>query len=120
MKHLTTSQVSAIDQQHIWHPYSSMIGQIPTYHVASAEGVRLTLVDGRELIDGMASWWSVIHGYNHPTLNDALKQQIDCMSHVMFGGIIHEPAALLAKTLVDITPDGLEKVFFFRFRLCRC
>ncbi len=112
MKHLTTSQVSAIDQQHIWHPYSSMIGQIPTYHVASAEGVRLTLVDGRELIDGMASWWSVIHGYNHPTLNDALKQQIDCMSHVMFGGIIHEPAALLAKTLVDITPDGLEKVFF--------
>jgi adenosylmethionine-8-amino-7-oxononanoate aminotransferase len=112
MKHLTTPQVSAIDQQHIWHPYSSMIGQIPTYHVARAEGVRLTLVDGRELIDGMASWWSVIHGYNHPTLNDALKQQIDCMSHVMFGGIIHEPAALLAKTLVDITPDGLEKVFF--------
>ncbi len=112
MKHLTTSQVSTIDQQHIWHPYSSLTNPIPAYHVVSAEGVRLKLADGRELIDGMASWWSAIHGYNHPELNAAIKHQIDTMSHVMFGGITHEPAAKLAQTLVDITPAGLEKVFF--------
>lgn len=112
MKHLTTSQVSTIDQQHIWHPYSSLTNPIPAYHVVSAEGVRLKLADGRELIDGMASWWSAIHGYNHPYLNTAIKHQIDSMSHVMFGGITHEPAAKLAQTLVDITPAGLEKVFF--------
>ena len=111
MEQLTTSQISSIDQQHIWHPYSSLTAPIPAYHVASASGVRLKLADGRELIDGMSSWWSAIHGYNHPTLNIALKDQVDIMSHVMFGGIIHEPAAQLCKTLVDITPDGLEKVF---------
>lgn len=111
MEHLTTSQISSIDQQHIWHPYSSLTKPIPTYHVVSASGVRLKLADGRELIDGMSSWWAAIHGYNHPTLNIALKDQIDTMSHVMFGGIIHEPAAQLCKTLVDITPEGLEKVF---------
>lgn len=112
MKDLTTSQVSTIDQQHIWHPYSSLTNPIPAYHVVSADGVRLKLADGRELIDGMASWWSAIHGYNHPELNAAIKHQIDTMSHVMFGGITHEPAAKLAQTLVDITPAGLEKVFF--------
>jgi len=111
MKYLTTSQISDIDQQHIWHPYSSLTQPIPAYHVVSASGVRLTLADGHELIDGMSSWWSAIHGYNHPTLNQALKDQIDTMSHVMFGGIIHEPAALLCKTLVNITPQGLDKVF---------
>jgi adenosylmethionine---8-amino-7-oxononanoate aminotransferase len=111
MEHLTTSQISDIDQQHIWHPYSSLTTPIPAYHITSANGVRLKLADGRELIDGMSSWWAAIHGYNHPTLNIALKDQIDTMSHVMFGGIIHEPAAQLCKTLVDITPAGLEKVF---------
>jgi adenosylmethionine-8-amino-7-oxononanoate aminotransferase len=111
MEHLTTSQISHIDQQHIWHPYSSLTQPIPTYQVISASGVRLKLADGRELIDGMSSWWSAIHGYNHPTLNMAVKQQVDKMSHVMFGGIIHEPAAQLVKTLVEITPDKLDKVF---------
>ncbi len=111
MEHLTTSQIAEIDQQHIWHPYSSLTNPIPAYHVESASGVRLKLADGRELIDGMSSWWSAIHGYNHPTLNLALKDQVDVMSHVMFGGIIHEPAAQLCKTLVNITPEGLEKVF---------
>jgi adenosylmethionine-8-amino-7-oxononanoate aminotransferase len=111
MEQLTTSQISNIDQQHIWHPYSSLTNPIPAYHVESASGVRLKLADGRELIDGTASWWSAIHGYNHPVLNKALKDQVDSMSHVMFGGIIHEPAALLCKTLVNITPEGLDKVF---------
>jgi adenosylmethionine-8-amino-7-oxononanoate aminotransferase len=111
MEHLTTSQISSIDQKHIWHPYSSLTNPIPAYHVIEASGVRIKLADGRELIDGMASWWSAIHGYNHPALNKALKEQVDIMSHVMFGGIIHEPAAQLAKTLVEITPDGLDKVF---------
>ena len=111
MEQLTTSQISNIDQQHIWHPYSSLTNPIPAYHVESASGVRLKLADGRELIDGTASWWSAIHGYNHPVLNKALKDQVDTMSHVMFGGIIHEPAALLCKTLVNITPEGLDKVF---------
>ena len=111
MEQLTTSQIYTIDQQHIWHPYSSLTNPIPAYHVESASGVRLKLADGRELIDGTASWWSAIHGYNHPVLNKALKDQVDTMSHVMFGGIIHEPAALLCKTLVNITPEGLDKVF---------
>lgn len=111
MEHLTTAQISHIDQQHIWHPYSSLTKPIPTYQVVSASGVRLKLADGRELIDGMSSWWAAIHGYNHPSLNMAVKQQVDNMSHVMFGGIIHEPAAQLVKTLVDITPEGLDKVF---------
>jgi adenosylmethionine---8-amino-7-oxononanoate aminotransferase len=112
MTELTTEQVLEIDRQHIWHPYASMTKALPQYVVASAEGVRLTLADGRELIDGMASWWSVIHGYNHPALNQALQSQSQKMSHVMFGGLTHEPAARLAKLLVDITPTPLQKVFF--------
>lgn len=112
MKKLSTSQIATIDQQHIWHPYSSLAKPLPAFQVDSADGVRLKLADGRELIDGMASWWCVIHGYNHPALNAAIQAQAEQMAHVMFGGIVHEPAARLAKTLVDITPDGLEKVFF--------
>ncbi|EAR60849.1 adenosylmethionine--8-amino-7-oxononanoate transaminase [Neptuniibacter caesariensis] len=107
---ISTEQVS-FDQQHIWHPYSSMINPPPTYPVESARGVRIKLADGRELIDGMASWWSVIHGYNHPELNQAAHQQIDKMSHVMFGGLTHEPAIELCKKLVEMTPSSLDKVF---------
>ena len=84
----------------------------PAYPVISAHGVRLTLADGQELIDGMASWWCAVHGYNHPYLNAAMHQQISDMSHVMFGGITHAPAVTLAKRLVDLTPKGLDKVFF--------
>lgn len=112
MTNLSKSQIQAIDQEHIWHPYSSLITPLPTYQVASADGVRLRLADGRELIDGMASWWCVIHGYNQPALNAAITTQLAQMAHVMFGGIVHEPAARLAKNLADITPTPLQKIFF--------
>jgi adenosylmethionine---8-amino-7-oxononanoate aminotransferase len=100
------------DRNHIWHPYSAMGSEMPIYAVESASGVRLRLQDGRELIDGMASWWCVIHGYNHPVINYAIEQQLHKMSHVMFGGLTHEPAVTLAKKLVAITPDSLQCVFF--------
>lgn len=108
---MTSPEQIAFDQQHIWHPYSSMINPPPMYAVESAEGVRLTLSDGKELIDGMSSWWSVIHGYNHPDLNQAAHNQIDKMSHVMFGGLTHEPAIELCKKLVNLSPGNLDKVF---------
>lgn len=111
IKSLTPEQVAFIDKEHIWHPYSSLLDPIPAYHVVSATGVRLTLSDGTELIDGTSSWWSTIHGYNHPILNEAIVTQMRKVAHVMFGGITHEPAALLCKKLVDITPIGLNKVF---------
>ena len=101
----------AFDRDHIWHPYSSMINPPPMTPVESASGTRIKLSDGRELIDGMSSWWSAIHGYNHPALNNAAIDQIGKMSHVMFGGITHEPAIELARKLVNMTPQGLEKVF---------
>ena len=100
------------DAEHIWHPYSSVTMPSPTHEVSSAQGVRLTLADGREIIDGMSSWWSAIHGYNHPRLNQAAKQQIDNMSHVMFGGLTHSPAIELARKLISITAEPLQKVFF--------
>lgn len=100
------------DQQHIWHPYSAVGAGQPLFHVDSAEGCTLRLKDGRELIDGMASWWSVIHGYRHPTMDDALKTQIDRFSHVMFGGLTHDPAIHLAEKLLDITHPALDAVFF--------
>ncbi|MCS5559527.1 MAG: adenosylmethionine--8-amino-7-oxononanoate transaminase [Oceanospirillaceae bacterium] len=109
---MTPEQLIALDQQHVWHPYASMDNPPPAYPVASAHGVRLTLADGTQLIDGMASWWCAVHGYNHPHLNSAMTKQIADMSHVMFGGITHAPAVTLAKRLVDMTPAGLEKVFF--------
>ncbi|WP_417579577.1 adenosylmethionine--8-amino-7-oxononanoate transaminase [Nitrincola sp.] len=109
---VTQKQLLDYDREHIWHPYSSMTQPTQVYAVSSASGVRLQLSDGRELIDGMASWWSVIHGYNHPQLNLAAKSQIDCMAHVMFGGLTHQPAVELARRLAEITPAGLEKVFF--------
>jgi adenosylmethionine---8-amino-7-oxononanoate aminotransferase len=100
------------DRKHIWHPYTSMIAPLPVYPVVSARGVRLTLADGRELIDGMSSWWAVIHGYNCPELNQALCRQVETLAHVMFGGITHEPAIALAALLTQLTPEALETVFF--------
>ncbi len=99
------------DKHHIWHPYTSLTNPLPTYPIVSAEGVRLKLADGRELIDGMSSWWTAIHGYNVPELNEAAKDQLDKMAHVMFGGITHEPAIRLCQKLVEIAPKGLEKLF---------
>jgi adenosylmethionine-8-amino-7-oxononanoate aminotransferase len=104
-------KISALDAAHVWHPYSSFKPPIAPLPVARAEGVEIFLQDGRSLIDGMASWWSAIHGYNHPTLNQALSDQSQRMSHVMFGGLTHEPAVALVKKLVDITPPPLNKVF---------
>jgi adenosylmethionine-8-amino-7-oxononanoate aminotransferase len=99
------------EKAHVWHPYAPMGGDFPPYPVKCAQGVRLTLEDGRSLIDGMSSWWSVIHGYNHPVLNKAARKQLDQMSHVMFGGLTHRPAAELAARLSQLTPDPLEQVF---------
>jgi len=100
------------ERTHVWHPYAPLEGALPAYPIKSARGVRLTLEDGRELIDGMSSWWSVIHGYNHPILNEAARKQLDNMSHVMFGGLTHRPAAELAARLVKLTPEPLQRVFF--------
>lgn len=99
------------DKKNIWHPYTSLTNPLPTYPVVSAAGVRLKLEDGTELIDGMSSWWTAIHGYNVPTLNQAATHQLKDMAHVMFGGITHQPAINLCQKLVEITPEGLEKVF---------
>ncbi len=101
-----------IDQNHIWHAYSAMNSNLLIYEVASASGVRLKLKDGRELIDGMSSWWCVIHGYNHSTMNVALEQQLRKMAHVMFGGLTHAPAIELTRQLIGITPGDLQSVFY--------
>jgi adenosylmethionine---8-amino-7-oxononanoate aminotransferase len=101
-----------IDRDSIWHPYSAMNSDSPVYHVDSANGVRLKLSDGRELIDGMASWWSVIHGYNQPDINKGLEQQMQDMAHVMFGGLTHTPAIELTEQLLAITPELLDAVFY--------
>lgn len=101
----------AFDRDHLWHPYTSLTQPLPCYPVVSAHQCSLQLQDGRQLIDGMSSWWAAIHGYNHPELNQAAKQQLDQMSHVMFGGITHPPAVALGRKLVALTPAGLEKVF---------
>ncbi|RKZ77897.1 MAG: adenosylmethionine--8-amino-7-oxononanoate aminotransferase BioA, partial [Gammaproteobacteria bacterium] len=99
------------DAQHIWHPYSSVTNPPCIHEVVSATGVRLRLSDGREIIDGMSSWWSTIHGYNHPRLNEAAKDQIDQMSHVMFGGLTHQPAVELSRKLIEMTAEPLQYVF---------
>ncbi|QCO85590.1 adenosylmethionine--8-amino-7-oxononanoate transaminase [Vibrio neocaledonicus] len=101
----------AFDRQHIWHPYTSTLTPLTCYPVASANGVHIKLEDGTELVDGMSSWWSTIHGYNHPHLNQAAHQQIDQVSHVMFGGITHQPAISLCKKLLSLAPSNLEHVF---------
>ncbi|EJG1579387.1 adenosylmethionine--8-amino-7-oxononanoate transaminase [Vibrio parahaemolyticus] len=101
----------AFDRHHIWHPYTSTLTPLTCYPVSSANGVHIKLEDGTELVDGMSSWWSTIHGYNHPHLNQAAHQQIDQVSHVMFGGITHQPAISLCKKLLSLAPNNLEHVF---------
>jgi adenosylmethionine-8-amino-7-oxononanoate aminotransferase len=102
----------ALDAERVWHPYGALPAAMASLPVVSAEGVRLRLADGRELIDGMASWWCAIHGYRHPALDGAVRGQLRRMAHVMFGGLTHEPAIQLAERLIELTPAGLERVFF--------
>ncbi len=108
---LTPDEITALDAAHVWHPYGGFPAPTEPLVVASAAGTRLTLADGRELVDGMSSWWAAVHGYRHPVLDAALTEQAQRMSHVMFGGLTHEPAARLCQLLVEHTPDGLDKVF---------
>lgn len=105
-------ELIAVDKQFIWHPYTAFGSSGQILAVKSAKGVRIQLQDNRELIDGISSWWSCLHGYNHPVLNQAVTSQLNNMAHVMFAGFTHEPAVTLAKKLVEITPSGLNKVFF--------
>jgi adenosylmethionine-8-amino-7-oxononanoate aminotransferase len=104
--------MSDFERAHVWHPYTSMTHPLPAYPVKSASGVRIRLRDGRELIDGMSSWWSAIHGYNHPLLNAAAHAQLQKTAHIMFGGFSHEPAERLARQLIELSPDPLQYVFF--------
>ena len=108
----TPDELLAFDREHVWHPYAALPAAQAPLLVQAAEGVRLRLADGRELIDGMASWWCAIHGYRHPRLDAAVQEQLGRMAHVMFGGLTHAPAIALARRLVELTPDGLEHVFF--------
>lgn len=105
-------ELQELDRRHVWHPYAALPAALPSLPVLSAEGVRLRLADGRELIDGMSSWWCAIHGYRHPALDAAVREQLERMAHVMFGGLTHEPAIRLAERLVEIAPAGLQHVFF--------
>jgi adenosylmethionine-8-amino-7-oxononanoate aminotransferase len=112
MMGLNAEEILAIDDRHVWHPYASVDGRLSVYPVRSAQGCVLHLANGQTMLDGMSSWWSAIHGYNHPHLNAAIEQQLQSMAHIMFGGLTHEPAVQLARKLVAITPTGLNRVFF--------
>ena len=112
MKDNSSNDWLNFERRHVWHPYASMKHPIPAYPVKRAEGVHLEFEDGRRVIDGMSSWWSAIHGYNVPQLNAAIERQLKDMSHVMFGGLSHQPAADLAKILLDITPANMNHVFY--------
>jgi adenosylmethionine-8-amino-7-oxononanoate aminotransferase len=109
---LSTTELTELDREFLWHPYTSFANPSPVFPVRRASGVHIELADGKKLIDGMSSWWSVLHGYNNPVINKAITDQLHQFAHVMFAGFTHEPAAKLAKTLVEITPAGLNKVFF--------
>ncbi|GAB2685959.1 adenosylmethionine--8-amino-7-oxononanoate transaminase [Saccharopolyspora gloriosae] len=108
---MTPDEQLAFDREHLWHPYTSMTDPAPTRLVTGARGSRISIDGVGEVVDGMASWWSAIHGYRHPALDAAVRDQVERMSHVMFGGLTHEPAVELARRLVDLTPDGLDRVF---------
>ena len=103
---------SAFDAKHLWHPYTNVVKPGPTYKIASAKGVHLTLDDGTRMIDAMSSWWSAIHGYGQTSIIQAVKDQADCMPHVMFGGLTHDPAISLGQKLLAITPPSMQRIFY--------